>query len=49
MSFLQLLVLSAAGALLWLGTLFMIRHPAAEEVRGMAFTLLAPLRTRLAR
>jgi O-antigen/teichoic acid export membrane protein len=49
MSFLQLLVLSGAGALLWLGTLFVIRHPAAEEVRGMAITLLAPLRSRLAR
>jgi hypothetical protein len=41
--FLTLAGAAAAGGLLWLGTLFLVRHPARHEVTGLLEAVLASL------
>ncbi len=42
---LQLLGLTVAGIICWLGTLFLVRHPAADEIKGL-YVKSAPLSSR---
>jgi O-antigen/teichoic acid export membrane protein len=43
MTFMQLSIFTGLGIALWLATLFAIRHPGADEIKGVAMVVLQPL------
>jgi O-antigen/teichoic acid export membrane protein len=46
MNLIELALFSGFGVLCWLGTLFAIRHPGADEIKGIAMVVIAPLISR---
>jgi O-antigen/teichoic acid export membrane protein len=48
MSLVTLIILSGLGALMWMGSLLLVKHPAASEIRELVAAAVAPLKARLA-
>jgi len=47
LGFLDLVVTGIASGITWIGAIWLLRHPAQEDLTGMAAHVLKPLRTRL--